>query len=376
MKVALIHDYLVEYGGAERVLEVLHEMYPDAPVYTSFYFKDKMPKNFAEWDIRSSLLQKFPLHRFLRKPLIYAMPWAFEQFDMRDYDLIISSSSYASKGIIAHVGTTHVCYCHTPPRFVWGLPTRMRRNKLMKIFLGLFDVKVKLWDFAAAQRVDQFVANSKLVSERIRKFYKRESVVVYPPIARACLRLDNQATGESTLSHEEYYLVVSRLASLKNIDLIIRSCLRQNRRLKIVGRGDAESYLKSISDASIEFVGFVDNDTLARLYTNAVGLIVAAEDEDFGMTVVEAHSYGCPVLAYQGGGYLESVTEGVNGFFFNKLDNEWLDVAIHEFEAIKFDRSVIKHSAAKYSKENFVSEMKKVVAEAIKEKTTINNRLG
>lgn len=366
MKVALVHDYLIEYGGAERVLEVLHQMFPEAPVYTSFYFPDKMPDSFRSWDIRVSALQRIPMHRMLRKPLIYLMPWAFEQFDMHGYDLVISSSSFAAKGVITHPGTVHLCYCHTPPRFVWGLPSRMRRNWLLKSVLGILDARVGLWDFAAAQRVDQFVANSQLVARRIKKFYRKDAVVVYPPVVRGSQRSDSQGSEESKFSQDEYYLVVSRLAGLKNIDLIIRSCLRQNRRLKIVGKGEAESYLRSISDNSIEFLGFVDDSELAQLYSGAKGLIVAAEDEDFGMTPVEAHGYGCPVLAYRGGGYLESVVEGVNGWFFEKLENDYLDVAIHEFEEIAFDKEKIRESAERFSRQRFVEEINNTIAATVR----------
>ena len=365
MKVALVHDYLIEYGGAEKVLEVLHEMYPEAPVYTSFYFPDKMPAFCREWDVRVSGLHKIPMHRLFRKPLIYAMPWAFEQFDLRGYDLVISSSSFAAKGVITHSGTTHICYCHTPPRFVWGLPSRVRRNYLMKLLLGVFDARLRLWDFAAASRVDKFVANSKLVARRIKKFYEKDSVVVYPPI-NGCSQVSDSQLSDGTsekLRGSEYYLVVSRLVRLKNIDVIIRACLRQRRKLKIVGKGDDEKYFKSISDESIEFLGFVEEEVLMRLYSGAMGLIVAAEDEDFGMTPAEAHMCGCPVLAFRGGGYIETVIDRINGLFFDSLDQDCIGTAIRKFEEIVFDRERIRRDAIKFSKERFMRDIRKVVGE-------------
>jgi glycosyltransferase involved in cell wall biosynthesis len=351
MKVALVHDYLWEYGGAERVLEVLHEMYPEAPVYTSFFFRDKMPEYFGNWDIRVSFLQSIPGHRFLRKVLIYLMPRAFEAFSLQEYDLVISSASFAAKGIISKPGATHICYCHTPPRFVWGLPSRMRRNRFLRIVLALPDWWLRLWDYAAAHRVTKFVANSRNVAARIKRFYGLESVVIYPPVE---LQGD---LPDLVAEKDEYYLVVSRLAKLKNIDLIIRSCIRQKRKLKIVGVGEQQKYLKSISNSAIEFLGYVKDDRLKLLYAHARGLIIAQVDEDFGMTAVEAHWCGCPVLAYRGGGYTESVVEGVNGAFFEVLDEECLSTAIYRFEAINFEVQKVRESAMKFAKARFKSEL-------------------
>lgn len=358
MKVALVHDYLWEYGGAERVLEVLHEMYPEAPVYTSFFFRDKMPERFANWDIRVSFLQKIPGHRLFRKALIYLLPHAFEAFDLREYDLVISSASFAAKGIIPQPGALHICYCHTPPRFVWGLPSRIRRNRFLMIVLALPDLWLRLWDYAAAHRVTKFVANSQNVQARIRRFYGMDSKVIYPPIEL------QGYLPQLVEQKEEYYLVVSRLAKLKNIDLIIRSCIRQNRKLKVVGVGDQMKYLKSISTSAIEFLGYVDDEELKMLYARARGLIIAQADEDFGMTAIEAHWCGCPVLAYRGGGYTESVEEGVSGMFFDELDEDYLDAAIHQFEAMKFDMQKLRDSASKFSKVRFKAEILDLIQNA------------
>jgi glycosyltransferase involved in cell wall biosynthesis len=279
------------------------------------------------------------------------MPRAFEAFSLQEYDLVISSASFAAKGIISKPGATHICYCHTPPRFVWGLPSRMRRNRFLRIVLALPDWWLRLWDYAAAHRVTKFVANSRNVAARIKRFYGLESVVIYPPVE---LQGD---LPDLVAEKDEYYLVVSRLAKLKNIDLIIRSCIRQKRKLKIVGVGEQQKYLKSISNSAIEFLGYVKDDRLKLLYAHARGLIIAQVDEDFGMTAVEAHWCGCPVLAYRGGGYTESVVEGVNGAFFEVLDEECLSAAIYRFEAINFEVQKVRESAMKFAKARFKSEL-------------------
>lgn len=367
MKVALVHDYLTEYGGAERVLEVLHEIYPDAPVYTSLYNIDKMPAQFRSWNVQTSFLQRLPFAFALQKPLTYLLPWAFELFDLNSFDLVISSTSCAAHGLVLRHEVKHIVYCHTPAKFAWGLLSSNPRTGLRGSLRPLDWLFMK-WDFAAAQRADRYLANSGVVKERIKEFYGRDSVVVYPPIDKNTQYTKNntqQIHNIQKTNNESYYLVVSRLEKLKNIDMIIRACLRQKRKLKIAGKGTHEKYLKSISDNTIEFLGFVPDEDLPGLYANATALVLAAENEDFGITPVEAHLYGCPVLAYKGGGYTETVIEGVNGHFFEELNVDVLENGFYEIEAMKFDRSKIVQSAERFSKERFVREIKGIVEQVL-----------
>jgi glycosyltransferase involved in cell wall biosynthesis len=346
MKVAIVHDYLREYGGAERVLEVLHSMYPEAPVYTSYYFSENMPDSFKSWDIRPSSMQNWWGIRSKYLWYTYSVPWMLEQFDLREYDLIISSSSFAAKGVLTHPGQVHVDYCHTPTRFIWGL-NRTSNRKLIHSLLAPIDVFLRQWDFAAAQRVDHFVANSYTVKDRIKRFYKKDSIVIYPPI-------DLPYESEISTEPGEYFLVVSRLERLKNIDLVIQAFNSTGLLLRIAGTGSEEMNLKSIARNNIEFLGYVDDTMRKQLYKNCIALVVAAENEDFGMTVPEVQSLGRPVIALRSGGYSEAVIEGRTGVFFERPTESDLVDAIGKFQAMHFDSTLIRDHAIQFSKETFV----------------------
>lgn len=357
MKVALVHDYLREYGGAERVLEVLHSMYPDAPVYTAYYFADVMPESFKEWNIVTSSMQKW---WGIRKRFLwytYLVPLQIEQFDLRGYDLIISSSSFAAKGVLTNPGQKHVDYCHTPTRFVWKL-NRTSNRWLIHTLLSPFDNLLRQWDFAAAQRVDYFIANSEVVKDRIKRFYKRDSEVIYPPIYMSELVDVSNKPGQ-------YYLVVSRLERLKNIELIVSAFNELGLPLRIAGTGSQEIFLQSFAKKNIEFLGYVDDVKKRELYRDCKALIVSTENEDFGMTVPEVQSFGRPVIALRSGGYVESIVENKTGIFFNKADVSSLVSAVAEFENHSFDSEYIRKHSEKFSVKLFTEKMYSVIEKVV-----------
>jgi glycosyltransferase involved in cell wall biosynthesis len=366
MKVALVHDFLREYGGAERVLEVIHAMFPDAPVYTSYYFPEKMPESFRSWNIITGNVQKWPLSRELQKPYTYLIGMSFELFDLRGFDIVISSSANFAKGVITHPGQIHINYCHTPTRFLWGLNTQTNRNGFLRTLLGPLDSWLRQWDFAAAQRVDHFIANSETTKKRIKRFYSRDSEVIYPPVVADSLPEVSselmQKVREKYGLPEKYFLVVSRLMRVKNIDLIIQAFNELNLPLIVVGTGNEDEYLRSIGRKNVIFTGFVADEELKGLYKGAEGFVAAAEDEDFGMTIVEAQSYGVPIIALKRGGYTESVVEGTTGIFFDTTSVESLKKAITDFQKLEWNKNEIIKNAQRFSIAAFKDSLQKVVA--------------
>lgn len=358
MRIALVHDYLREYGGAERVLEALHEIYPEAPVYTALVDKKGMGsfwEKFKNWEIHTSFMQKFwPLRKF-PSPFRFLAPWVWENFNFNEYDLVISSASwFITKGILTGTRTLHVCYCHTPPRYLYGYKTQSNLANIFPISLYTKIVNrfLKRYDYLAAQRPDYFIANSREVQGRIKKFYGRDSVVIYPPIS-----ISSSIGTEHCLPITNYYLYVGRLARPKNIDLIIRTFNKNGKKLIIIGKGKEEQYLKSISKKNIEFKGHVKDEELANYYKSARGLIFASVDEDFGITPVEAQVFGTPVIAFKGSGVDESVIDGQTGLFFHELTTESLNSALQQFENMKFDKEKIKENARMFSKERFKKQI-------------------
>lgn len=368
MKVAITHDYLIEFGGAERVLLALHEIYPDAPIYTSIIDEKRMGvvwNDFKEFKIITSWFNNLPFASKLISPFRFLLPFIWSGFDLSKYDLIIDSSAWAvTRGFKRNKSQIEICYCHTPPRYLYGYDTsRNWQNHRLRNIIRLYSLIVnrflRFYDFNSAQKVDYFIANSENVKKRIEKFYRRNSIVIYPPVELL------YSQGKK-FSNEEYFLTGGRLVAAKNFDLIINACKRAEVNLKIFGTGVLESELKILANGSVEFLGKVPDRELVSLYKNASGFIVAQKDEDFGITTVEAQSVGCPVIAYRGGGYLESVVEDKTGFFFNELNIESITRAINEFKKIKWNKNVIENNAKKFSKERFKKEMLEFVRKVIK----------
>lgn len=359
MKVALVHDYLKEFGGAERVLLALSEIFPDAPIYTSFCKKNSnAEKKFRGKKIIQSWVRFIPFFsNFLYSPLRFLAPLIWNSFDFKKYDLIISSASwYITKGFKKKgKNTKEVCYCHTPPRWLYGYKTSIEFQKYwpIKIYAAVVSHFMRMYDFYAAQRVDYFIANSKNVKERINKFYRRDSEVIYPPVELSDIK-DN-------VKKKDYYLVTSRIVGGKNLELAVKAALKLKLNLKVIGApsGFSMEYkrLKKLSRGKIEFLGFVTDNNLSKYYSEAKAFFALAEDEDFGITPVEAMLCGTPVIAYHGGGYLESVVDGKTGVFFKEQSVKSLTDAILKFEKMKFDSSEIKKHAKKFSKERFQKEI-------------------
>lgn len=363
MKVAFVHDFLTEYGGAERVLEALHEIWPDAPVFTAYYKPEDLgphKKRLKNWDIRVSWAKKLPFFYKLLSPYRILGPLIFEGFNFKNYDLVVSSaSSYPSKSIITGPGTIHICYCHTPPRYLYGYPTarEWKRYLLPRILGETANHFLRIWDFWGAQRVDYFIANSKNTAQRIEKFYRREAKVIYPPIDVKKFTVDSSQSANSEQKTENYYLCVSRLARAKRIDLAIEASNKLGFHLKVVGTGRDEKYLKSLAKNSVEFLGEVSDRELAQLYQRAKAVIFPAEEEDFGMVPVEAMAAGTPVIALRQGGTEESIIEGKTGVFFNEPTIDSLVSAIKKFDEVNFRSEELVNQAKKFSKERFKKEI-------------------
>lgn len=382
-----MHDYLYEFGGAERVLLALSEIWPSAPIYTAFC-SEKSParERFKGRDIRTSWFNRLPFASRLASPLRFMLPLIWKKFDFSEYDLLISSASwFVTKGFTGKSSkTVEVCYCHTPPRYLYGYSTSIKWRKYfpVRVYGELVGHFLRIYDFRAAQRVDHFVANSKNVKARIRKFYRRNSKVIYPPVEisrfyglshQTRYNEDDAADLESfsTASRggnpsRDYFLVVSRLVGSKGLELAIEAANQLKVPLKVVGRasgwGTVGERLRRMAGDTVEFLGEVDDSELARLYAGAKSFLATAEDEDFGITPVEAMACGTPVIAYRGGGYLETVVEGETGLFFDDFRLESLMGAMQKIvDNGKFSQSKLRFHARKFSKERFKREIEEFV---------------
>jgi glycosyltransferase involved in cell wall biosynthesis len=352
MKVALVHDYLIEAGGAERVLFVLSQMYPEAPIYTALYkrggsaysiFKDRSIVE-SKW---APILKIGRLYSYLR----FLIPWVWKSMDLSEYDLVITScSGYIARGFKVKPGAKVIAYCHTPPRWLYGYdtPTGAQDKWWGRVFMWLVGPGLRYFDFKSAQRVDQWIANSKEVAKRIEKFYRKTSTVVYPPI-------EVVKAGEK-IKKGDYYLMISRIVGGKGLLQAVRAFKQLKIPLKVVGE-----VVDQKLGSQVESLGRVSDLELAKLYSEARGFVALSKDEDFGMTVVESMMYGVPVLAYKGGGYLETVIPGKTGVLVEEMSSLAIGAAIKQMEATKWDEKEIKQWAANFSREKFERKIQKVV---------------
>jgi len=361
MKIALVHDYLNEFGGAERVLWALHEMFPEAPIYTAFKVGGSAAeRKFQRVKVVTSWAQKMPFFRKFYSPLRFLAPWIWGSISkkLKKYDLVITSASgYITKGLHKN----EICYCHTPPRFLYGYQTAREWQKYWPIRMyGLvLNHFLRQYDFKQAQKVKRFVANSEETRKRIKKFYRREAEVIFPPVGFFAHsgRARQASTPGERFSSEDYWLIVSRLERPKNIELGIKACLKLKQQLVIVGEGRQKEKLEEVKNQYVDFLDRVGDEELVDLYARAKGFLALAEDEDFGMTPVEAMSQGTPIVAYWGGGYKESVISAT-GVFFNKLEVRSLIKAMRELMETKWNRETIIKQAKKFSKEEFEKKIK------------------
>jgi glycosyltransferase involved in cell wall biosynthesis len=369
MKVALIYDRVNKWGGAERVLLALHEIFPDAPLFTSVYDIEKAPWAKVFPKIIPSFLQNIPVLRNYHEMLGWLTPIAYETFNFDEYNLVISITSEAAKGIITKPGTYHICYCLTPTRYLWSgfkeyinnPPKVLSWIPFYKHLSQPFLKYAKKWDKIAAKRPDCYIAISGTVQKRIKKYYKRESDIIYPPVE--INKFKNQKLNilniKRSFNTKKYYLLVSRLVPYKKVDLAIKAFNELGYRLVIVGTGTEESYLRKIAKDNIEFRGFVDEEKLVELYQGAEAFI-HPQEEDFGITAVEAQAAGVPVIAYKKGGVLDTVIENKTGVFFEKQTTTSLQKAITRFETLCFDKKLLIKNAQKFSKERFKKEFEKI----------------
>ncbi len=368
MKTALVHDHLAQDGGAEKVLKIFSEMFNEAPIYTLLYEEKNVNKYFLGRKIETSIIQKLPWGVKRYQWYLVLMPLAVEFFDLSPYDLVLSDSSSFAKGVITSANSTHICYCHTPTRYLWSdthqYINELRYNKWMKKIISLSLSRLRFWDYAASARVDFFIANSKTVQQRIKKYYRRSSTVIYPPVETEKFKI-KENDSNSNLSQEKYFLAGCRLVPYKRIDIVVEAFkkLGDEYRLKIFGDGPDLKRLKKIAGEAknIEFLGRISDVYRAELYAHSQAFI-NPQEEDFGITVVEAMASGRPVIAYGRGGATETVIAGKTGLFFQEQTASAIYETVKEFKADSFDPLVIRAQADKFSVAKFKDNIKRFIA--------------
>ncbi len=352
-KVAIVHDWLVGYAGGDRVVDCMHHIFPDAPIYTLVYDRDNMPAWFRDYDIRTTYIQKLPFATKIYRSLLPWMPAAFEALDLSEYDLVLSSCSSCSKGVITRPDAVHICYCHTPIRYVWDFyyTYRANANPLVRAVMPSQMHKLRQWDKCAADRVDYFIANSRYIAQRIKKYYRRDSDVIYP-----CVHINQSPFVEK----EDFYLVVGRFTWYKRIDLAVAACTKLGRRLVVIGTGDEESRLKAMAGPTVEFKGGGLSDEEVRGYYLRAKAFLFPGEEDFGITPVEAQSAGTPVLAFGRGGACETVEDGRTGLLFHAQTVESLAECIEKFEAegVTCSKEEIRAHSLSFSEARFEEELR------------------
>lgn len=365
MKIAIVHDYLREYGGAERVLEAMHELYPDAPVYVGFVDWKSLgihADRFKNWDIKETWISRLPFYKKLYSPYRVFAPKAFGSLDLSGFDVVLSSSNaYFAKSVRVPNGK-HLCYCHTPPRALYGYSTmsNWKSNPFTRLVGTVMNHFLRVVDYYAAQKVDVFIANSQETARRIEKFYRRDSVVIHPPVAMVSWA--QQHAKSFNVSEKTYYLYVNRLALAKHPEIAVQVCTKLGLPLKVVGEGKMLQALQEQAGSSVEFMGAVADEKLRTLYAGAKALLYPVEDEDFGIVPIEAMAYCTPVIAHRSGGPTETVIDGKTGILFDDLSVKGLQEAIERFSTVAFSPSVIQKHAQTYSGEAFGKALTSLVA--------------
>ncbi len=358
MKVAIVHDQLREFGGAERVLVSIKSLFPDAPVYTTTFDARTLGehKNLVKsWDVRLTWFGKIPFINRLYSPFRFLTPLIWEALDLSDFDLVISSTgSWMCKGVITKKPTIHISYIHHPPRYLYGYQTAIEWQKYwpIKIYGLIVNHFLRMWDFTASQRPQYLIANSIETQKRIEKFYRRESTVIYPPVSIP------ENTKPYTLNPQPYFITVSRLARAKHVDILIEAANKDKFELHIVGVGRDEAFLKSLAGPTVHFLGNLSDKLLQTELQGAKAFVFAAVDEEFGIAPVEAMGYGVPVIAFASGGLQETVNNGKNGYLFTELNADSLlhyinimkSLSTEEYEEM---RKNARKEAEQYSEENF-----------------------
>jgi glycosyltransferase involved in cell wall biosynthesis len=362
LKVAIVHDWLNQMGGAEHVLEILVDMFPGAPVYTSIYWAEGMPSTYRQWDIHTTWLDRLPGIYRRHQPYLLLYPLAFGGLYLEGYDLVISNKSAFCLGIRTAPGTRHVCYCLTPTRFVWDLDTYVRREQVggaVRSLIRPFVPRMQRWERAAAARADALVAISTEVQDRIRRYYSRESTVLHPPVDTE--RFASAPAG----SGGDYFLIVSRLIPYKRLDLAVQAFTELGLPLWIAGNGRDRERLEAMAGPNVRFLGYVPAPDLAPLMAGCRAFVFPGL-EDFGLTPVQAMAAGRPVIAYAGGGALDSVVEGVTGTFFHEQTPGSLASAVQAWDEAAFDPETIRAHARQFDSDLFKARFRALVQEQVK----------
>lgn len=359
MKLALVHDYLTQLGGAEKVLENLQGLFPESPIFVLMHNKKTTGEVFPPHKVFPSWLQKMPLAKSHHQFYLTLMPQALKSYDLADYDVVLSSASSLAKGVAPADRALHVCYCHTPTRYLWhdavSYVEELGYNKLVKKIIPLFLNNLRHWDLAAAVRVDHFIANSRVVQQRIKDYYCRESEVIYPPV--------ETERFHSSRELGDYYLIGGRLVAYKKYDLAITAFNKLGIRLKIFGQGPDFERLKKMAASNVKLLGPVSDQEKAALYAKCRAFIYPQE-EDFGITAVEAMAAGRPVIAYAKGGALETVVKGLSGVFFEEQTWEGLADAVIYFKPLDYDSARIRESVERFNSARFKREISAYIERA------------
>jgi glycosyltransferase involved in cell wall biosynthesis len=362
MRIALVHDYLVQYGGAERVLECFCELFPYAPIYTIVYDKEAMHGKFKDKNIHTSFLQKYKLARTRHRLFPSLMPIAIEQFDFSKYDIVLSDSSSYAKGIITSPKTLHICYMHTPMRYAWDDCQKYTQDfsfpKFVKKLVPFVMNYIRIWDKVSADRVDKFIANSNFVAKRIKKYYHKDSIVINPPVAVNDFHISEK--------RENYFLMVGRLIAYKRHDIAIEAFNKLGLPLKIIGRGPEMKHLQKLAKPNVEFLGRVSDDELTRYYSECQAFIFPQE-EDFGIVAIEAMASGRPIIAYRGGDIPEHMEEEKMGIFFEEQTPEAIAAAIQKFKDEDFNSQYIRGKALKFDREIFKGRIKDYIENSLRD---------
>ena len=345
MKVAITADWLNSFGGAERVLLELRELFPEAPVYTTVHRPAGLPFDTRTWDVRTSFLQKVPFAKRRHQPFLPLMPLAFEQFDFSEYDLVLTTSSACAKGVITGPGTANICYCYTPSRYLWDLYHEYTRNHWGRALIAPVAHWLRLWDRLSADRVDHFIAISHEVAARIQRHYGRESEVIYPPV-----NVDRFTPSRRT--PEDFYLVVSRLVGYKRIDLAVQTANRLRRNLVVVGDGAERRRLEAMAGPTVKFLGRRSDPEIADLYARCRGFFFPGH-EDFGIAPVEAQAAGRPVVAFSRGGATETVIDGVTGVHFVEQSVDSMADAVLQLERLGMEPMQCRQNAERFDRLEF-----------------------
>ena len=356
MKVAIVHDWLTNLGGAEKVLRAICDLFPGAPIYTIVYNEKRMGGLFSDREIIPSKIQRFPFAKTQYTKYLPFMPKAVEAFDLSSFDLVISSSTSCAKGVLTGADTLHLCYCATPMRYAWDFYFEYLggSGRLMKALIPHFMHKVRIWDYITHQRVDYFMANSRTVQRRIQKHYGRDSEVVYPFVDTDFF-VPGQETGD-------FYLIVSRLVPYKRIDLAIEAFNELQLPLVIIGDGGEFQHLSKIAGPTIKLLGRQPDDIILQYYQTCRGFVFPGY-EDFGITPLEAQSCGRGVIAYNRGGATETVVDGITGCFFETQTADSLKEAVLRYQKLNLEKDRIRENAQRFSKEHFQKHFMRFVEE-------------